>query len=157
MKWKYRKLNPGKSACNSQAFQNIFTEFEYIANNHSRAEEMAKVHNLVGTNRIYFKFQKLDLRAISHLLPNAYFEKQKFAAITIRPGDPVTYSIVSDKGDFMSRSRSLYCHSNTGPMGSTALIYRGGGLMISLSLSLTCRDRGSLPCGDRGSFFYEGL
>ena len=29
----------------------------------------------------------------------------------------------------------------------------GGGLMISLSLSLTCRDRGSLPCGDRGSFF----
>ena len=30
----------------------------------------------------------------------------------------------SDKGDFMSRSRSLYCHSNTGPMGSTALILR---------------------------------
>jgi hypothetical protein len=24
----------------------------------------------------------------------------------------------------MSRSRSLYCHSNTGPMGSTALILR---------------------------------
>ncbi len=31
---------------------------------------------------------------------------------------------MSDKGDFMSRSRSLYCHSNTGPMGSTALILR---------------------------------
>ena len=31
---------------------------------------------------------------------------------------------LSDKGDFMSRSRSLYCHSNTGPMGSTALILR---------------------------------
>ena len=31
----------------------------------------------------------------------------------------------------------------------------GGGLMIPLSLSLslsTCRDRGSLSCGDRGSF-----
>jgi len=29
-----------------------------------------------------------------------------------------------DKGDFMSRSRSLYCHSDTGPTGSTALILR---------------------------------
>ena len=26
----------------------------------------------------------------------------------------------SDKGDFMSRSRSLYCHSDTGPTGPTA-------------------------------------
>ncbi len=30
----------------------------------------------------------------------------------------------SDKGDFMSRARSLYCHSDTGPTGSTALILR---------------------------------
>ena len=30
----------------------------------------------------------------------------------------------SDKGDFMSRSRSLYCHSDTGPTGSTAVILR---------------------------------
>jgi len=34
----------------------------------------------------------------------------------------------------------------------------GGGLMFPLSLSLslsTCCDRGSLSCGDRGSFFYH--
>ena len=30
----------------------------------------------------------------------------------------------SDKGDFMSRSRSLYYHSDTGPTGPTALILR---------------------------------
>jgi len=30
---------------------------------------------------------------------------------------------MSDKGDFMSRSRSLYCHSNTGPMGSTESVH----------------------------------
>ena len=30
----------------------------------------------------------------------------------------------SDKGDFMSRSLSLYCHSDTGPTGPTALILR---------------------------------
>ena len=30
----------------------------------------------------------------------------------------------SDKGDFMSWSRSLYCHSDTGPTGPTALILR---------------------------------
>jgi len=31
---------------------------------------------------------------------------------------------VSDKGDFMSRSRYLYCHSDTGPTGPTALVLR---------------------------------
>jgi hypothetical protein len=30
----------------------------------------------------------------------------------------------NDKGDFMSRSRSLYCHSDTGQTGLTALILR---------------------------------
>ena len=44
------------------------------------------------------------------------------------------------------------------PFSFTARTLRsfiGGGLMIPLSLSLslsTCRDRGSLSCGDRGSF-----
>jgi len=39
-----------------------------------------------------------------------------------------------DKGDFMSRSRSLYCHSDTGPTGPTALILRE---QIRSSLSRT--------------------
>jgi hypothetical protein len=38
---------------------------------------MAQVHNLVGTSRIFSKLHKLDLRAISSLLPNAYLEEQK--------------------------------------------------------------------------------
>ena len=46
----------------------------------------------------------------------------------------LTGDTFSDKGDFMSRSRSLYCHSDTGPTGPTALILRE---QIRSSLSRT--------------------
>jgi transcription initiation factor TFIID TATA-box-binding protein len=98
MKWKCRKLNAAKTALKTKAIDNIFTEFEYIANNHACAKDMAQVHNLVGTSRIFSKLHKLDLRAISNLLPNAYFEKQKFAAITIRLGEPVCTVLLFTSG-----------------------------------------------------------
>lgn len=98
MKWKCRKLSAAKTAIKTHAFDNIFAEFEYLANNHASAKDMAQVHNLVGTSRIFSKLHKLDLRAISNLLPNAYFEKQKFAAITIRLGEPVCTVLLFTSG-----------------------------------------------------------
>jgi len=44
----------------------------------------ASVHNLVGTAMIQKKIKSLDLLSISRLLPNCNYDKQKFAAITIR-------------------------------------------------------------------------
>lgn len=98
MKWKCHKVVGAKSAPKTRALDNIFSEFDYIAKNHACVDEMAQVHNLVGTSRIYSKLHKLDLRAISNLLPNAYFEKQKFAAITIRLGEPVCTVLLFTSG-----------------------------------------------------------
>jgi transcription initiation factor TFIID TATA-box-binding protein len=47
---------------------------------------IANIHNLVGTARIKASVQPFDLQHISRLLPNANWDKQKFAAITILTG-----------------------------------------------------------------------
>lgn len=48
----------------------------------------AFIHNLVGTAQIVSSVQPFDLKKISLLLPNSIYDKQKFAAITIRLFDP---------------------------------------------------------------------
>lgn len=48
----------------------------------------AFIHNLVGTAQIVCSMQPFDLEKISFLLPNSIYDKQKFAAITIRLFDP---------------------------------------------------------------------
>ena len=98
MKWRYRKKN---TSCNSKCLalcKNVFAELEYIASSGTNTAEVAQVHNLVGTSRIVSQLRNLDLRAISHLIPNAKFEKQKFAAITIRLGQPVCTVLLFTSG-----------------------------------------------------------
>lgn len=97
MKWKYRKLSASSSKHCSSAAHN-FAELEYIENSPVELEDMAQVHNLVGTSRITSPLHKLDLRAISNMLPNSKFEKQKFAAITIRLGQPVCTVLLFTSG-----------------------------------------------------------
>jgi transcription initiation factor TFIID TATA-box-binding protein len=97
MKWKYRKLSHLRHE-NSCAAHNFFSELEYIRSKRVDLEDMAQVHNLVGTSRIVGSQAKLDLRAISNLLPNSRFERQKFAAITIRLGQPVCTVLLFTSG-----------------------------------------------------------
>ena len=98
MKWKYRKLSASSSKHSSSAAHNFFAELEYIEKSPVELEDMAQVHNLVGTSRITSQLNKLDLRAISNMLPNSKFEKQKFAAITIRLGQPVCTVLLFTSG-----------------------------------------------------------
>jgi transcription initiation factor TFIID TATA-box-binding protein len=58
----------------------------------------AQVHNLVGTCRVCSCIGTIDLLAVSNLLPNAMFEKQKFAAITIRLGEPTCTVLLFTSG-----------------------------------------------------------
>jgi transcription initiation factor TFIID TATA-box-binding protein len=125
MKWKYRKLSSGPCKQVSSAAGNLFAELEYIADTRVGVEDMAQVHNLVGTSRIASPLNKLDLRAISNILPNAKFEKQKFAAITIRLGQPVCTVLLFTSGkmvltgcksmlDCILASTSVYQHMRQG-------------------------------------------
>lgn len=59
---------------------------------------LAQVHNLVGTCRIVSTMPSFNLLAVSNLLPNSSFEKQKFAAITIRLGEPTCTVLLFTSG-----------------------------------------------------------
>lgn len=97
MKWKVR--NPGKKVVVKQrVMDNIFAELDYLQTTTWGVKNRAQVHNLVGTSRLVSGLFCLDLKAISTLLPNARFEKQKFAAITIRLGHPVCTVLLFTSG-----------------------------------------------------------
>ena len=72
-----------------QLYNRYCSKLEYIENSHVGLEDMAQVRNLVGTSRIISKLDKLDLQAISNMLPNSKLEEQKFAEIKILLGQPV--------------------------------------------------------------------
>ena len=48
----------------------------------------AAVHNLVGTARLLSSSMPLDLKQVSRLIPNMQYDRQKFAAITVRLCEP---------------------------------------------------------------------
>ena len=59
---------------------------------------VAEVHNLVGTCQIESSVMPLNLMQICKILPNAYFTKQKFAAITLRLQDPLCTVLLFTSG-----------------------------------------------------------
>lgn len=58
----------------------------------------ADVHNLVGTCMIHSSVLPLNLKHVSRILPNSHFDKQKFAAITLRLYDPVCTVLLFTSG-----------------------------------------------------------
>ena len=76
----------------------LFAELRYIQREFEHGSSVAQVHNLVGTCNLVSKNFTLDLEAISQLLPNTVFEKQKFAAITMRIGEPTCTVLLFTSG-----------------------------------------------------------
>lgn len=98
MKWRQsNKRLKKKDSHLISSTQNLFAEQHYIMNNNLDLNA-AQVHNLVGTCRICSSLTTIDLLAVSNLLPNAMFEKQKFAAITIRLGEPTCTVLLFTSG-----------------------------------------------------------
>lgn len=59
---------------------------------------IATIHNLVGTAVIRASVLPLNLQDVSRLLPNMVYDKQKFAAITIRLSDPMCTALLFTSG-----------------------------------------------------------
>jgi len=59
---------------------------------------VAQIHNLVGTAQISGEKRALDLFSISKLLPNSVYDKQKFAAITLRIEEPACTILLFTSG-----------------------------------------------------------
>jgi transcription initiation factor TFIID TATA-box-binding protein len=98
MKWKNtKKPKKNKNIKTVSCSENLFFEQKCIMSS-SISKNEAQVHNLVGTCKVSSNMCLLDLEAVSNLLPNANFEKQKFAAITIRLGKPTCTVLLFTSG-----------------------------------------------------------
>lgn len=68
----------------------------------------ACIHNLVGTANIEASVKEFDLEIISKIMPNATYDQQKFAAITIRIVNPVCTVLLFTSGKMvLTGCRSL--------------------------------------------------
>jgi transcription initiation factor TFIID TATA-box-binding protein len=58
----------------------------------------ATIHNLVGTTTLYCSTGNINLDFIHAVLPNTYYDKNRFAAITIRVYKPSTTALLFTSG-----------------------------------------------------------
>ena len=58
----------------------------------------ALVHNIVATTQIFSSVMPIDLQHIADVLPNSYYDRKKFAAITIRIKDPTCTALLFTSG-----------------------------------------------------------
>jgi len=69
---------------------------------------LTTIHNLVGTCEIFSSVQPIDLDYVYHCLPNSYYNRQRFAAITIRVTSPVCTGLLFTSGKLVvTGSKSL--------------------------------------------------
>ena len=66
------------------------------------------IHNLVGTCEIFSSIQPIDLEYVFKVLPNSYYNRTRFAAITIRVTNPVCTGLLFTSGKLVvTGSKSL--------------------------------------------------
>lgn len=58
----------------------------------------ALVHNIVATTQILASVMPINLEHVARMLPNSYYDKHKFAAITIRMSDPTCTALLFTSG-----------------------------------------------------------
>jgi transcription initiation factor TFIID TATA-box-binding protein len=108
MKWKAFGKRHRSGASDVHCIQDFQVEFDNTYDLKDRNSSTAQVHNLVGTSRIVSNLPAINLLAVSNLLPNSSFEKQKFAAITIRLGQPTCTVLLFTSGKMvLTGCRSL--------------------------------------------------
>jgi transcription initiation factor TFIID TATA-box-binding protein len=68
---------------------------------------MAEIHNLVGTTELYCSAGLVDLDFIAAVLPNSFYDRKRFAAITIRIAEPMCTALLFTSGKLvLTGSRS---------------------------------------------------
>ena len=133
-KRKYANLKV-KCKIDDNLIENINEFYESRKKQKAENEEpQAIIHNLVGTARIESSVQTFDLEMISRILPNPIFDKQKFAAITIRIHNPMCTVLLFTSGKMVltgCRNFAECCQASL----EIVSILRGG--MPSVVMNLT--------------------
>ena len=59
---------------------------------------VALVHNIVATTQVWSNILPINLQHIADVLPNSYYDRQRFAAITIRIQNPTCTALLFTSG-----------------------------------------------------------
>ena len=59
---------------------------------------LTTIHNLVGTCEISSSIMPIDLEFVARCLPNSFYDRKRFAAITIRITSPVCTALLFTSG-----------------------------------------------------------
>jgi len=70
---------------------------------------MAFIHNIVSTTKIRSSVMPINLHYVATMLPNSFYDKHKFAAITIRIDNPICTVLLFSSGKLvLTGSQSWY-------------------------------------------------
>jgi transcription initiation factor TFIID TATA-box-binding protein len=69
----------------------------------------AVIHNLVGTTELFCSAGLVDLDYIASVLPNSFYDRQRFAAITIRIADPMCTALLFTSGKLVLTGSRSWC------------------------------------------------
>jgi transcription initiation factor TFIID TATA-box-binding protein len=70
---------------------------------------VAVIHNLVGTTELFCSAGLVDLKYVSSVLPNSFYDRQRFAAITIRIADPMCTALLFTSGKLVLTGSRSWC------------------------------------------------
>jgi transcription initiation factor TFIID TATA-box-binding protein len=66
------------------------------------------IHNIVGTSEIWCSVQPIDLEHIFKTLPNSFYNRKRFAAITIRVVSPMCTALLFTSGKLVLTGTKTY-------------------------------------------------
>jgi transcription initiation factor TFIID TATA-box-binding protein len=101
-KRKYTSLNA--AACSAQ--------YSAIVNQHSEGVmpiPPSKIHNLVGTTVLFCSVGNVDLNYVASVMPNSYYDRRRFAAITIRIANPTCTALLFTSGKLVLTGAKTWC------------------------------------------------
>ncbi|KAJ1468492.1 hypothetical protein T484DRAFT_1644133 [Baffinella frigidus] len=70
---------------------------------------MAEIHNLVGTTELCCSTGLVDLDYIASVLPNSFYDRKRFAAITIRIAEPMCTALLFTSGKLVLTGSRSWC------------------------------------------------
>jgi transcription initiation factor TFIID TATA-box-binding protein len=70
---------------------------------------VAVIHNLVGTTELFCSAGLVDLDYIASVLPNSFYDRKRFAAITIRIADPMCTALLFTSGKLVLTGSRSWC------------------------------------------------
>ena len=100
-KRKYTSLNA--KACSAQYSVHLNPDVEAVPAPH------ATIHNLVGTTVLYCSVGDVDLNYIASVMPNSYYDRRRFAAITIRIANPTCTALLFTSGKLVLTGAKSWC------------------------------------------------